>query len=305
MDLTQLELFKAIAEEGSITAAAQRLHRVPSNLTTRIKQLEQELGVDLFIREKLRLRLSATGHTFLDYTRRILELVEEAKQATSGSEPQGVFSLGSMESTAAVRIPSLLAEFHQRYPKVELDLSTGPSGDMIDGVLSGRLSAAFVDGPLRHQDLEGIELFEEEMLLITAASHQPVTRAQDVSSKTVYAFRQNCSYRRHFEAWFKDDMATPGKIFEMESYHGMLACVTAGAGVAMVPRSMLESMPGSRNVNAYPLGEEFRYLNIWLTWRRGVRSPALSAFIDLVQTAVGRGEASEPDVQALLSRATV
>lgn len=54
----------------------------------------------------------------------------------------------------------------------------------------------------------------------------------------------------------------------------------------MIPRSMLESMPGSRNVNAYRLSEEFRYLNIWLTWRRGVRSPALNAFIDLVQTAV-------------------
>src|SRR6195952_3001251 len=153
MDLTQLELFRAIAEEGSITAAAQRLHRVPSNLTTRIKQLEQELGVDLFIREKLRLRLSATGWTFLDYTRRILELVEEARQAASGSEPQGGFTLGSLESTAAVRIPSVLAAYHQRYPKVELDFSTGPSGDMIEGVLSGRLSAAFADSPLRHPNL--------------------------------------------------------------------------------------------------------------------------------------------------------
>jgi DNA-binding transcriptional LysR family regulator len=283
MDLTQLELFKAVAEEGSITAAAERLHRVPSNLTTRVKQLEQELGVDLFIREKLRLRLSAAGHTFLDYARRILELVEEARQATSGSEPQGIFTLGSLESTAAVRIPALLAGYHQRYPKVELALSTGPSGDMIDGVVSGRLSAAFVDGPLRHPELEGIELFEEEMVLITPTSHAAVGRAQDVSGKTVYAFRQNCSYRRHFESWFKADLATPGKIFEMESYHGMLACVTAGAGIAMVPRSMLESMPGSRNVNAYPLGEAFRYLNIWLAWRRGQRSPALNALIELLQ----------------------
>jgi DNA-binding transcriptional LysR family regulator len=283
MDLTQLELFKAVAEEGSITAAAERLHRVPSNLTTRVKQLEQELGVDLFIREKLRLRLSAAGHTFLDYARRILERVEEARQATSGSEPQGIFTLGSLESTAAVRIPALLAGYHQRYPKVELALSTGPSGDMIDGVVSGRLSAAFVDGPLRHPELEGIELFEEEMVLITPTSHAAVGRAQDVSGKTVYAFRQNCSYRRHFESWFKADLATPGKIFEMESYHGMLACVTAGAGIAMVPRSMLESMPGSRNVNAYPLGEAFRYLNIWLAWRRGQRSPALNALIELLQ----------------------
>jgi DNA-binding transcriptional LysR family regulator len=285
MDLTQLELFKAVAEEGSITAAAQRLHRVPSNLTTRIKQLEQELGVDLFIREKLRLRLSATGWTFLDYTKRILELVEEARQAASGSEPQGIFTLGSLESTAAVRIPGLLADFHQRYPKVELDFTTGPSGEMLDGVLAGRISAAFVDGPLHHPGLEGIELFEEEMVLITPSSHAPVNRAQDVSARTVYAFRQNCSYRRHFEAWFKADLATPGRIFEMESYHGILACVTAGAGVAMVPRSMLESMPGSRNVNVYPLCEDFRYLNIWLAWRRGVRSPALNALIDLLQPA--------------------
>ena len=124
MDLSQLEVFRAVAEEGGISAAAKRLHRVPSNVTTRLKQLEEELGVDLFIREKLRLRLSSVGHTFLDYTRRILDLTEEARQAAMGSEPRGTFTLGAMESTAAVRIPPVLAAFHQRYPKVELDLST-------------------------------------------------------------------------------------------------------------------------------------------------------------------------------------
>ncbi len=148
MDLVQLEIFKAVAEHGSISAAAQHIHRVPSNLTTRIKQLEQDLGVELFIREKLRLRLSPAGWNFLDYTRRILDLVQEARLSVSGEEPQGPFALGSLESTAAVRIPALLAAYNQQYTKVELDLSTGPSGTMIDGVLAGRLVAAFVDGPV-------------------------------------------------------------------------------------------------------------------------------------------------------------
>lgn len=282
MDLTQLELFKAVAEEGSITAAAAKVHRVPSNLTTRIKQLESELGVDLFIREKLRLRLSANGHSFLDYTRRILDLVDEARLAVSSGEPQGVFTLGSLESTAAVRIPPLLAAYHQRYPKVELDLSTGPSGDMIDGVLAGRFAAAFVDGPL-HPLLDGIPVFEEEMLLVTAKGHAPVTRALDVSGETVYAFRANCSYRRHLESWFIADGATPGRIFEMESYHGMLACVSAGAGLAMVPRSMLESMPGSSNVSAWPLGGEYSWRQTWLTWRRGTRSPNLLGMQEMLE----------------------
>ncbi|VTM55799.1 LysR family transcriptional regulator YneJ [Klebsiella pneumoniae] len=65
-----------------------------------------------------------------------------------------------------------------------------------------------------------------------------------MNGANVYAFRANCSYRRAFESWFHADRATPGRIHEMESYHGMLACVIAGAGLALIPRSMLESMPG-------------------------------------------------------------
>lgn len=106
VDLVQLEIFKAVAELGSISAAAAQIHRVPSNLTTRIKQLEQDLGVDLFIREKSRLRLSPAGWSFLEYARRILDLVQEARATVAGEEPQGAFPLGSLESTAAVRIPN-------------------------------------------------------------------------------------------------------------------------------------------------------------------------------------------------------
>lgn len=78
MDLTQLEMFNAVAEAGSITQAAAKVHRVPSNLTTRLRQLETELGVDLFIRENQRLRLSPAGHNFLRYSQQILALVDEA-----------------------------------------------------------------------------------------------------------------------------------------------------------------------------------------------------------------------------------
>lgn len=115
MDLTQLEMFNAVAEAGSITQAAAIVHRVPSNLTTRLRQLETELGVDLFIRENQRLRLSPAGHNFLRYSQQILALVDEARSVVAGDEPQGLFSLGSLESTAAVRIPATLAEFNHRY----------------------------------------------------------------------------------------------------------------------------------------------------------------------------------------------
>jgi DNA-binding transcriptional LysR family regulator len=283
LDLVQLEIFKTVAEQGSISAAAQLIHRVPSNLTTRIKQLESDLGVELFIRENHRLRLSPAGWNFLDYARRILALVDEARAAVSGDEPQGPFALGSLESTAAVRIPALLAAYNQRHAKVELDLSTGPSGAMIDGVLAGRLVAAFVDGPVLHPALDGVAVFEEEMVVIAPLNHSPVERGGDVNGESIYAFRANCSYRHHFERWFSDDAAVPGKIYEMESYHGMLACVSAGAGLALMPRSMLESMPGCATVSVWPLQKRFRSLQTWLIWRRGTVSQSLTRFVELLE----------------------
>ncbi|MCS2167489.1 putrescine utilization regulator PtrR [Scandinavium manionii] len=282
MDLTQLEMFNAVAQTGSITQAAQKVHRVPSNLTTRIRQLEADLGVDLFIRENQRLRLSPAGHSFLRYSQQILALVDEARMVVAGDEPQGLFSLGSLESTAAVRIPTTLALYNQRYPKIQFDLATGPSGTMIDGVNEGRLSAAFVDGPVMHPNLEGVPVYQEEMMIVTPKGHTPIKRASDVNGTSIYAFRANCSYRRHFESWFHADRATPGRIHEMESYHGMLACVIAGAGLAMIPRSMLESMPGHHQVDAWPLAEKWRWLTTWLVWRRGAMTRQLEAFITLL-----------------------
>ena len=211
-----------------------------------------------------------------------LALVEEARMVVAGDEPQGLFSLGSLESTAAVRIPATLAEYNQRYPKIQFALATGPSGTMLDGVLDGTLNAAFVDGPITHPGLEGMPVYREEMMIVTPNGHPPIQRASDVNGCSIYAFRANCSYRRHFESWFHADRAMPGTIHEMESYHGMLACVIAGAGIALIPRSMLESMPGHHQVNAWPLSENWRWLNTWLVWRRGAMTRQLEAFIEVL-----------------------
>ena len=121
VDLVQLEIFKAVAEQGSISAAAQHIHRVPSNLTTRIKQLEEDLGVELFIREKSRLRLSPAGWNFLEYTRRILDLVHEARLTVAGEghlDP-GYRALGIHEDGAFaefVRLPALAVQQGNVFP---------------------------------------------------------------------------------------------------------------------------------------------------------------------------------------------
>jgi DNA-binding transcriptional LysR family regulator len=105
---------------------------------------------------------------------------------------------------------------------------------MIDGVLEGTLSAAFVDGPLSHPELEGMPVYREEMMLVAAAGHPEVSRATQVSGSDVYAFRANCSYGGIWKL-VSCRPGDAGRIHEMESYHGMLACVIAGAGIALMP----------------------------------------------------------------------
>ncbi|MNJ35540.1 HTH-type transcriptional regulator GltR [compost metagenome] len=283
MELSQLRIFQAVAEEGSITRAAERLHRVPSNLSTRLRQLEEQLGVELFRRERQRLQLSPAGKVLLDYAGRMLALRDEAFAAVQGGQPAGDFALGTMYSTAAIHLPALLARYHKAYPAVNLQVQAAPSGELLEGLLSGRLDAALVDGPLALAGLDGVPLCDETLVLITEPDHPPVHSARDVAGRAVFTFRQGCSYRMRLEAWYAHDHAAMGRVMEIESYPSMLACVIAGAGVALMAQSMLDSLPGRERVAVHRLQAPFDLATTWLMWRKGMRGANLSAWIDLQQ----------------------
>ena len=107
---------------GGVTRAASQLHRVQSAVTTRVKHLEEDLGVQLFVREGRRMQLAPSGKVLLGYADRILALAEDARSALHDTQPRGVLRLGSMESTAAVRLPAPLSMFHRRHSAVTVEL---------------------------------------------------------------------------------------------------------------------------------------------------------------------------------------
>ena len=281
MELSQLRIFQAVAETGSVTRAAELLHRVPSNLSTRLRQLEEQLGVELFHRERQRLQLSPAGKVLLDYAARMLSLHDEAFAAVQGGQPAGEFILGSMYSTAAIHLPALLARYHKTYPAVNLQVQTAPSGELLEGLLAGRLDAALLDGPLSLSGLDGVPLCEETLVMITEPEHPPVRSARDVAGRPVFTFRKGCSYRMRLEAWYAHDHAAMGRAMEIESYQSMLACVVAGSGVALMSQSMLDSLPGRENVAAHRLQSPFDQATTWLVWRRGMRGANLDAWVNL------------------------
>ncbi|CAI8769518.1 putrescine utilization regulator PtrR [Pseudomonas sp. IT-P260] len=283
MEFSQLRIFQAVAEEGSITRAAERLHRVPSNLSTRLKQLEEQLGVELFVRERQRLQLSPAGKVLLDYTGKLFALRDQASAAVMGGQPAGDFVLGTLYSTAAIHLPALLARYHKQYPAVNLQVQSGPSGELLEGLVSGRLDAALVDGPPQLAGIDGVPLCEERLVLISEADHPPIRSAKDVEGRAVFTFRHGCAYRARLEAWFVHYQAAMGRAMEIESYQGMLACVIAGSGVALMSESMLASLPGRESVAVHPLAEPFASATTWLMWRKGMVGANLNAWIEQQQ----------------------
>jgi len=277
MDLVELKIFKTVAEQGGITKAAAALNRVQSNVTTRVKQLEERVGAKLFHRHGRKLVLSSEGKVLLAYADRLLRLSSEAQAAIKGHAPHGVFRLGSLESTAATRLPPVLARYHRAHPAVRLELVTGTSGALADKVLRGEVEAAFVAEPFPEKNLEMQHAFTEELVLITPKTHARVRTPKEIDHRVVLAFTTGCSYRRRLEAWLGRSSVVAERVMEYGSYHAMTACVAAGGGIAVVPKSVLAVVGAESQVAVHALPPHVAKARTMLVWPRGHQSAALTA----------------------------
>src|ERR1700754_2408458 len=243
MELSDIQTFAAVARTGGITRAAEELNTVQSNVTQRVKALEAEIGTPLFERHSRGMTLTGAGKRLLPYAQRMAALSREAVLAArDDGEPKGPLAIGSMETTAAVRLPSLLAEFHRRFPAVQLTLRTAPTADLVAAVLHGALDGAFVAGPIDHGELTAIAAFREELVLVTArrwASLAALRAGTPESGPTALVFRTGCTYRQRLEQVFTEFGWPSSARFELGTLDGMIGCVAADMGVTMLPRAVV------------------------------------------------------------------
>ena len=243
MELSDLVTFSTVARLGGITRAADELNTVQSNVTQRVKALEAEIGTALFERHSRGMTLTGAGRRLLPYAQRMAALSREAVLAArDDGEPKGPLSIGSMETTAAVRLPALLADFHKRFPAVRLSLRTAPTADLVAAVLDGLLDGAFVAGPIDHAELSSVTAFTEELVLVTARrwTNLAALRAgTPESGPTALVFRTGCTYRQRLEQVFSEFGWPSAARFELGTLDGMIGCVAADMGVTLLPRAVV------------------------------------------------------------------
>lgn len=273
MEIAELEIFVTVAREQSVTRAAHALARVQSNVTTRLRQLEERLGVSLFLRDNKRMTLTQEGERFLVYAQRILGLVEESRQAMHGDRPSGRLRIGSMETSAASRLPRPLARYHARWPEVDIAIHTGDSQALADAVLGNRLDCAIVAHPTPGAacdadmgvfggGLQGAYLFTEKLMLVLPAGHPNVRSVTDVQVRSLAAFAPGCTYRRCAEQWLGAQGGAGGRwhVIEMASYHAIMACVMAGTAMAVLPQSVLDVHRDAPDVSTVFLRDAHSFL---------------------------------------------
>ncbi|KRC71776.1 LysR family transcriptional regulator [Achromobacter sp. Root83] len=287
LDLDALQMFKAVADQGGVARAAAHLNRVQSNVSTRLKQLEASLGAPLFRRQNRRLVLSDQGRVLLSYADRLLRLSDEAQAAVREGALQGVLRIGTMESTAAARLPPILAAYHAAWPQVRIELVTGTSGALAAKVRNYEIEAAFVAQPFHAEGLAAVDAFQEELALISPVAWEPVENAKALADRTVIAFAAGCSYRRILESWLNQEGVAPAKVMEFASYHAIVACVAAGSGVAVVPRSVLAVLGAEQSVRVSPLSGAHGRALTQLIWRADDDTAALQALRRQLEMARG------------------
>lgn len=244
MKLSQLGFFCAVVERGTIAAAAEQLHCVPSNITTRLRELEGQLGVALFNRERNRLLVTPEGRLLYRHAQR-------------------------------------LARYRRESPGVELHIRPEHSLLLERLLMEGELDLIVTDGPIEHPLLASRLAFRERLLRVTPAD-LPAPTPEDLASLELYVFGHTCHYRRQVDRWPAESGIQPRATLEIESYPSLFACIEAGLGFACVPESFVARMPSARRgFHAEPVAG-LDSSDIHFVWRKQQASPLIQGFIDSI-----------------------
>ncbi len=284
MDAKDLVTFQTVARLGGMGRAARELNTVQSNVTQRVRRLEEVLGVTLFARSRAGARLTAAGERLMPYATRIGVLLEEATRAArDDGAPSGTLTVGSLETTAALRLSPLLATYAKDYPKVDLVLRTGTTAELIERVLDRELEGALVCGPVSHPDLTSARVFEEDLALLSAPTERSVGKLLARPDLRVIVLRAGCSYRQRLEELLARRGIVGLRRLEFGTLEAILGAVAAGLGITLLPGALVGPVwrGGRVAVHRLPTADA-RVQTVFVQRRDVLRSSAMSAFHDLV-----------------------
>jgi DNA-binding transcriptional LysR family regulator len=287
MELKHLTSFIAVAEQLSFVRAADRLYLSQPALTGQIQKLEEELGVQLLLRDRRSVKLTDAGKVFLTEARATLlrarQAADRAQKAARGEI--GRLRIGFVSSAALEIVPSIVVAFRKQHPEVTLDLMNLRTVSQVKKLISKTLDIGFLRLPLSNEQLRTTVIHREPFLLVLPKGHP---RARDKQVHIAHLREERfVAYGRRWAPGFFDSVIqmclkegfSPNIVQETGEMYTAIALIAAGAGIAILPRSVV--LAQSKNIVMKPLAGKIPISEIAIATRVGNASLIVRSFIEL------------------------
>jgi DNA-binding transcriptional LysR family regulator len=282
LELRDLRYFLAVAEELNFTRAAERLHLAQQALSSSIRNLEADLGVQLFTRSTRHVALTAAGEALLSGARHVLESAAEALDEVKrvGTGQSGRLIIGF--STAAGSVPQVrdvIRRFSQASPDVDVRVAEHDFGDPTAGLASGGSQVAFVFNPLPDERLDAITVFEDLRHVALPVDHPLAQRdeltAADLAGLPWLSVPAPDSAWTRF--WFRHPLGEPLTGAEIRTADEWVPAIEGGRGVAFTMPTVMANFPNTQ-ITTRPV-TDLEPGAVLLAWRRDDRDPIVQAFV--------------------------
>jgi DNA-binding transcriptional LysR family regulator len=281
MDAADLKVFEAVARLGGMNRAAVELSTVQSNVTARIQALEADIGSILLERHSRGVSLTQAGQRLLPYADKVARLLDDARRAArDDGAPRGVLTIGSLETTAALRLTPLLTRYATDNPAVDLILRTGTTSELVGDVLEQRVDGAFLCGPVAHPDLEEQVMFREELVVLASPDVASLSAALTTGEVRLVVLRAGCSYRQMLQTLLARRGIVVQRLLEFGTLEAIFGCISAGLGITMLPRALVGAVCDAGRVSMHALPPEDAMVDtVFIRRRDRFTSSALQAFL--------------------------
>ncbi|MED3866057.1 LysR family transcriptional regulator [Priestia megaterium] len=274
MESQDLRIFKCVAEEKSLSKAAEVLGYVQPHISQRIKKLEEELGTKLLTRTNRGVTLTHEGEALFNYAQRILLLMEEAKAEVNPNKFRKSLIIGASQTVSAIKIPSLFSSFLKEHQNIEVKIKTDRKQVLQEMLSYGEIDGLFLSGTYNEAQFETVYHYAEKMVLIS-----PLYEAREEKDQPALLINSDvkCIYRNRLLEFSKEHHIHKANIMEFDSLEAILQGVRDGLGMSVVPASVVNSRGDMKSIEYQELSED---VHIDFVVKKGKqRSQSLEKFI--------------------------
>ena len=260
MEIIGLKTFKAVVDEDGIRGAAAKLHTVQSNITNRVKKLEDELDTKLFNLVGRKLQLTPSGQQLYQYACQIIQLEYQATAAILSNKGSYDLRIGMPETFAAVHMPMVLKQLKQKHPEIHLKIFTDTSDNLVQAVLDNKVDCATLGNAPDHEELIVIPIIKEQLVMVTPHD--------DNYEQVMFVREEGCGYRKRALLWQQEVGRGGEDLMVMSSADGILGCIAAGLGYTIMGQNMVVGSRYEKALAMQPVSHGQAYVQLSLVYRK-------------------------------------